>query len=128
MANSVLKAFTQHCLIIVVKRALMNIIKCCFLGVLTSLLRHCRQLIVAIRTELYGLTTQMLVFFQVVVLIMVHFPLLATLCSSRLALAANCVATSPSMMTTWLRVQKLSVLPSPLLTQAIPTWLPLQLP
>ena len=64
MANSVLKAFTQHCLIIVVNRALMNIIKCCFLGVLTLLLRHCRQLIVAIRTELYGLTTQMLVFFS----------------------------------------------------------------
>ena len=35
MANS-FKAFTRHCPIIVVKRALMNIIKCCFLVVLTS--------------------------------------------------------------------------------------------
>ena len=40
MANSVFKAFTQHCQIIVVNRALMNIIKCCFVGVLTSPLRY----------------------------------------------------------------------------------------
>ena len=38
MANLVFKAFTQHCPIIVVNRALIYIIKCCFLGVLTSLL------------------------------------------------------------------------------------------
>ena len=35
------QAFTQHCPIIVINRALMNIIKSCFLGVLTSLLRVC---------------------------------------------------------------------------------------
>ena len=33
-----IKAFTRHCPIIVVNRALMNIIKCCYLDVLTSLI------------------------------------------------------------------------------------------
>ena len=63
MANSVFKAFTWHCPIIVVNRAPMNIIKCCFLGVLTSLLNplnpivhfwlhhtaHCAEKIVSAR-------------------------------------------------------------------------------